>query len=151
MNLRDSFFVKLLSACTPSEVLSYTKRLEEIVHNSPFDLQPGASWVEPDGDTLLLFLGDLLIAGLRVRRVTFLDPLVFEVPQSLCLDAGIGERTKATLLNDFRCRAEGFIQAHGAKEYFFLVPAGAADYLRILDRLGGMERVEERVLFHREL
>jgi len=121
----------LLRYCSQREVRDYVDILERAVANSRLDLAPGRVWFGPHIDTLLVFLDDKLVAGLCVRTVGMLDPLV------IVDDLG---PLPARLLDHVRLRAEGVLTAQGHEEYYLGVPAEAPKgWSELIVKMGGSE------------
>lgn len=144
MSVRGRFSTQLLSQTYEAKRLDYIAALERAVAVSPVSVAPGPTWVGPNIDTLLIFLDDKLVAGLCVRRVAMLDPLVVvEHP---------GEVAAGRLLDYGRLRAEGVLQGMGFNEYMFCIPeADNGTFAELMRGMEGTEVLEGLSLFQRRL
>ena len=129
--IRAKFSTRLLSTCNRQEAHDYIAQLEAAVAASLMGLSPGRSWYGPHIDTLLVFLDGALVAGLAVRTVGLLDPLV--------VTGDLGA-FPARLLDHVRLRAEGVLVAQAHEEYLFHVgPQAPAGWVELILKMGGTE------------
>lgn len=125
------FSARLLSSCTQSEVHDYVTQLEAAVAASPMGLSPGRTWFGRNVDTVLAFRDGHLVAGLVVRTVGMLDPLV------LVGDLG---PLPARFLDNLRLRAEGALMVSFHEEYLFHIgPEAPAGWVELILKMGGTE------------
>jgi len=143
---RAGFSTRLLSRCYAAEAAEFVAILEKGVRDNPVGVSPGPTWCGPAIDTLLVFYDGKLVAGLCIRKVAMLDPLV------IVGDLG---PVPARLLDYMRLRAEGMLLPQGVDEYYFCVPVGNSQpsWLRILTQMGGTENLSDDgiELFRRKL
>ena len=129
--VRAQFSARMLSSCTPQEAREYIAQLEAAVAASPMGLSPGRVWYGPHIDTLLAFYDGRLAAGLAVRSVGLLDPLV--------VTGDLGP-LPARFLDNVRQRAEGILVARAHEEYLFHTgPEAPAGWVELILRMGGTE------------
>lgn len=129
--LRAKFSARMLSSFTPTEAREYIAKLEAAVAASPMGLSPGSRWYGPHVDTILVFRDGDLVAGLVVRTVGVLDPLV--------VTGDLGP-LPARFLDNLRQRAEGVLMAQAHEEYLFHVgPEAPAGWVELILKMGGTE------------
>ena len=132
--VRAKFRARLLSNCSRQEVHDYIAQLEAAVATSPMGLSPGRSWYGHHVDTLLAFYDDQLVAGLVVRSVGLLDPLV--------VTGDLGP-LPARFLDNLRQRAEGVLVAKAHEEYLFHIgPEAPAGWAELILKMGGTEDLD---------
>lgn len=129
--VRAKFRARMLSSCTKSEAHDFIAQLEAAVAVSPMGLSPGPRWYGPHVDTILAFRDGDLVAGLVVRTVGLLDPLV--------VTGDLGP-LPARLLDNLRQRAEGVLMAQAHEEYLFHIGSEApAGWVELILKMGGTE------------
>lgn len=132
--VRAQFCARLLSNCAPQEAHEYVTQLEAAVAASPMGLSPGRAWVGRNVDTVLAFRDGILVAGLVVRTVGLLDPLV--------VTGDIGP-LPARFLDHLRLRAEGVLMGASHEDYLFHTgPAAPAGWVELILKMGGTEDLE---------